>query len=57
MDSGRVNGTRSQLVVMKFLIIITLFMYFILGCEDNRYVDSYGTQNSTDDSEQTEDDY
>ena len=57
MDSGRVNGTRSQLVVMKFLITITLFMYFILGCEDKRYVDSYGTQNSTDDSEQTEDDY
>ena len=57
MDSGRVNGTRSQLVVMKFLIIITLCMYFMLGCEDNKYVDSYGTQNSTDDSEQTEDDY
>ena len=29
----------------------------MLGCEDNKYVDSYGTQNSTDDSEQTEDDY
>ena len=57
MDSGRVNGIRSQLVAMKFLFIISLFMYLTLGCEDNRYVDSYGDQNSTDESEQTEDDY
>ena len=32
-------------------------MLFASGCEDKRYVDNYGTQNSTDDSEQTNDDY
>ena len=42
---------------MKFLITITLFMFFFSGCEDKRYADSYGTQNSPGDSEQTEDDY
>jgi len=42
---------------MKFLITIALFMFFALGCEDKRYVDSYGTQNNTDDSEQADDDY
>ena len=42
---------------MKFQIIITLFMLFLSGCEDKRYADSYGTQNSPGDSEQTEDDY
>ena len=42
---------------MKFLFAITFFMLFSSGCEDKRYVDSYGTQNSSGDSEQTEDDY
>ena len=42
---------------MKFLFAITLFMLFSAGCEDKRYADSYGTQNSSGDSEQTEDDY
>ena len=57
MVDRRVNGTRSELIVMKFLITITLFMLFASGCEDKRYVDSYGTQNNTGDSEQTDDDY
>ena len=57
MVDRRVNGTRSELIVMKFLITITLFILFALGCEDKRYVDSYGTQNNTGDSEQTDDDY
>ena len=42
---------------MKFLFAITLIMFFSSGCEDKRYADSYGTQNSSGDSEQTEDDY
>ena len=57
MVDRRVNGTRSELIVMKFLITITLIMLFASGCEDKRYVDSYGTQNNTGDSEQTDDDY
>ena len=57
MVDRRVNGTRSELIVMKFLITITLIMLFASGCEDKRYVDSYGTQNNSDDSEQTDDDY
>ncbi len=42
---------------MKFLFAIILFMLFLSGCEDNRYADGYGTENSIGDSEQTEDDY
>ena len=42
---------------MKFQITITLFMLFLSGCEDKRYADDYGAQNSSGDSEQTEDDY
>jgi len=57
MVDRRVNGTRSELIVMKFLITITLIMLFASGCEDKRYVDSYGTQNNSDDSEQTDNDY
>ena len=57
MDDWRINGIRSQLILMKFLFTITLFMLFLSGCEDKRYAGSYGTQNSSGDSEQTEDDY
>ena len=42
---------------MKFLFAITLYILFLLGCEDKRYADNYRTQNSSGDSEQTEDDY
>ena len=42
---------------MKILITITLFIFFLSGCEDKRYADSYGAQNSPGDSEKTGDDY
>ena len=42
---------------MKFIITITIFMLFLSGCEDKRYADSYGAQNSPGDSVQNEDDY
>ena len=42
---------------MKYLIIFTLYILFTSGCEDKRYIDSYETQNNTNEPEQTEDDY